>query len=380
MIIICEPQCIGFEHVKFNAALIKVIQYAYPNKKILFLSESEHSHYVRNILEINNTKIEFMEIEVPPRYQSNLKRFPSEFKIVKNVFNISKDIKADKILFSSITSPTLISIKILIRHFKGIKTIVIPHSILETINFRIPLDPRYTIFWFNFWISFFNTPNLIYLILGPSIKEALIQKMPYLKEYLYSIDLPYFFNNHEIKKYKKNHIITFGFLGVGGKSKGIDLFFKLAEEVRNENEKSKFIIIGHIIDEPYNKTNSVYIPSPNLPLKQEEYEDFIKEIDYAVFLYERDSYRLTASASLFDAFSHLKPVIALRNPYFEYYFDKMGDIGHLCDNYEEIRELIINNINRQPNERYINQQKNILKGRNQFGLDKLAKKIRDRWV
>ena len=42
MIIICEPQCIGFEHVEFNAALITLIQYAYPNKKILFLSESEH--------------------------------------------------------------------------------------------------------------------------------------------------------------------------------------------------------------------------------------------------------------------------------------------------------------------------------------------------
>ena len=237
MIIICEPQCIGFEHVEFNAALIKVVQYAYPNKKVLFLSESEHLHYVRNILEINNRKIEFMEIEVPPRNQSNLKRFPSEFKIVKNVFHLSNDIKADKILFSSITSPTLISIKILIRHFKGIRTIVIPHSLLETLNFRIPLDPRYIIFWF--WISFFNTPNLIYLILGPSIKDALIQKMPYLKEYLYSIDLPYFFKNNEIKKYKKNRIITFGFLGVGRKSKGIDRFFKLAEEVRKRKRKIK---------------------------------------------------------------------------------------------------------------------------------------------
>ena len=114
-----------------------------------------------------------------------------------------------------------------------------------------------------------------------------------------------------------------------------------------------------------------------MPLKQDEYEDFIKDIDYAVFLYDEDNYKLTASATLFDAFSHLKPIIALRNPYFEHYFDKMGDIGDLCDTYEAIKDLIISIVNNQPNERYINQQKNIFKGRNQFGLDKLAEKIRD---
>lgn len=378
MIIICEPQCIGFEHAEFNASLIKIVQHAYPNKKILFLSESEHLRYVKNILETNNEKIKFMEIKIPPR-RFNLKRFPSEFKIVKNVFNLSTTIKADRILFSSITSPILISIKILIQRFKGIRIMLIPHSLLELINSRIPLLPIETIFWLNFWISFFNTPNLTYLILGPSIKESLIQKMPHLKKYLISIDLPCLFKNQEIKKYKKNDILKFGFLGVGKKSKGIDIFIKLAHDVQKQNEKPKFIVIGHIIEGSYEKSY-VCIPSPKLPLKQEKYNEYIQEIDYAIFLYKKDSYKLTASGALFDAFSHLKPVIVLRNPFFEYYFDKMGDIGYLCDDYEELRDLIINIINNPPNERYINQQKNILNGRNQFRQDKLAKTLRDEWV
>ncbi len=377
MIIICEPQCIGFEHAEFNATLINIVQYAYPNKNILFLSESKHLEYVKNILE-NDKKIEFIEIKIPPR-QFNLKRFPPEFKIVKNVFNLSNNIKADKIIFSSITIPTLVSIKILIRHFKVIKTVVIPHNLLEEINSKIPLIPVETIFWPKFWISFFNTPNLIYLILGQSIKELLIQKIPHLEKYLLTIDHPCSFKNRKIQKNKKNDILKFGFLGVGKKSKGIDIFLKLAHEVQKENKKSKFIVIGHIIERSYKK-NSVYIPSPKLPLKQEKYNEYIQEIDYAIFLYKEDSYRLTASGALFDAFSHLKPIIALKNPFFEYYFDKMGDIGYLCNNYEEIKELTINIINHQPTERYINQQKNILKGRNQFKLDKLAKKIRDEWI
>ena len=332
--------------------------------------------YLREILESNNKKIEFMEINVPPQSQSNLKRFPLEFKVVKNVFQISDKINADKILFSSITSPTLIAIKILIRRFKDIKTIVIPHSILEVLNFWIPLIPTETIFWFKFWISFFNTPYLNYLILGPSIKEELIQKIPNLERYLYSTNLPFFFKNNKIKKYKKNDVLKFGYLGVGRKSKGIDLFLKLANDVPKEN--SKFIIIGPIIDGPY-VTNSVYVPSPELPLNEEKYEKYIKDIDYAILLYNEDSYTLTASATLFDAISHLKPIIALRTPFFEYYFNKMGDIGYLCNNYEEIKELITNIIDYQHIDRYIIQQKNILTGRNQFRLDKLAEKLRTEW-
>ena len=166
---------------------------------------------------------------------------------------------------------------------------------------------------------------------------------------------------------------------MGRKLKGIDLFFKLAQEVQNEIQNSKFIVIGHILEGSYIKNNSTYIPSPKLPLKQEKYDEYIKDIDYAIFLYKENNYKLTASATLFDAFSHLKPIIGLRNPYLEYYFEKMGDIGYLCDSYEEIKKLIIDIINQQPNERYMNQQKNILEGRNQFRLDKLAKKIRDEW-
>jgi len=42
MIIICEPQCIGFEHAEFNAALLSVIKHAFPDEEIMFVAEKEH--------------------------------------------------------------------------------------------------------------------------------------------------------------------------------------------------------------------------------------------------------------------------------------------------------------------------------------------------
>ena len=51
--------------------------------------------------------------------------------------------------------------------------------------------------------------------------------------------------------------------------------------------------------------------------------------------------RLVASATFLDALSYVKPGIYLRNPYVEYYFEQMGDIGYLCDSYEEMREVVL---------------------------------------
>ena len=36
MIIICEPQSIGFEHSQFNAAMITVVKYAFADEEVIF--------------------------------------------------------------------------------------------------------------------------------------------------------------------------------------------------------------------------------------------------------------------------------------------------------------------------------------------------------
>lgn len=170
---------------------------------------------------------------------------------------------------------------------------------------------------------------------------------------------------------------------MGHRNKGTDLFFKLAAEVHEEkhNGKSVFILIGPITDVEIKKmkTFDVMIPSPDNPLDRDEFEQYAARIDYAVFCYPCPSYRLAASGALFDAFSFAKPIIAIRNPFFEYYFEEMGDIGYLYDSYEEMKESIINIVDNFPADRYEQQRSNIIKNREKYSVQRLGMQFKELW-
>ena len=60
-----------------------------------------------------------------------------------------------------------------------------------------------------------------------------------------------------------------------------------------------------------------------------------------LFLYDKGSYKLTASGAILEAIWNQKPIIALHNYYFDYIFEKFGDLGFLCDSIDEL----VNKIN-----------------------------------
>jgi len=55
-------------------------------------------------------------------------------------------------------------------------------------------------------------------------------------------------------------------------------------------------------------------------------------------LYPNSSYELIASGAVLDAINIKKPILALKNNYFNYLFDKFGAFGYLA---ESVQELIL---------------------------------------
>jgi hypothetical protein len=381
MIIICEPQCVGFEHVEVNAALIAAIGCAFPQEEILFLAEEEHLERVSAKLEGQRVKIQFRETSVPPRNFSDLRRLPRELRLCKNVFDIAHNNAANKVLFTSITSPTLIAIKVLLRLFNEIECVATPHSILNSITKRP--SPKQTPFWFRFWLSVGNTKRLRYLVLSPYIEARLSVLLPKICEYVRSVDHPYFFDPEEDCRHLLNDPIRFGAFGVATRSKGADIFFAIANEVLHSGVGCvpEFVLVGHVADEAIGELpeDLVIVESSNIPLSREDYKTRAKSVDYALFLNNPDLYELVASGSLMDAFSYLRPIIALKQPLFEYYFKTMGDIGYLCENYGEVNRCIFNILANKPDERYRAQQRNILKGREQFSPTAVSPKLATLW-
>lgn len=377
----CELVCYGFEHSSVNAALIDVVSKAYPDEHIVFYGEKEHNALIEARISTDNHKVSFETITLPHRNANIDIRAVFDKAIINDILSIALSHHVKYVIF---TCTTLISIRLLrdkiSQGLGNIKIITVLHGILESI-----LNEK------NYW--FFNKNNqfknellknnsdaLSFLLLGPSIKKQLVELYPQLSRYCICIDHPYHYNPEFCHTPFKKKVISFGALGVLRKVKGSDKFFKLAKEMSNKKMQysPQFVCVGKVVDKKLRKFihNDVNVVSPDFALSSEEFERYVKQIDYAVFLHNPDSYRLTASGVLFDALSYGKPIIALDSPFFRYYFDLLGDIGYLCKNYDELKNTLIDLCKGNRLDEYEKQRKVIYQNRSMIDISILADKLR----
>lgn len=201
--------------------------------------------------------------------------------------------------------------------------------------------------------------NISFCVLGDCVIENLKLIIGKNIECFYSVDHPYFFNKNIDENINKNkNIVSFATIGELNIFKGLYSYINLLKKV-NIKDKS-FSIIGNTTDhiEELEKKN-IIIEGKKRNLDRREFENLISNIDYALYFYSSNKYKLTASGAIFDAINARKPIIALENDYFKYLFQKYGDIGYLCKDIDEMA-VIINNIRKEKKtnfnfENYINQ-------------------------
>jgi hypothetical protein len=360
--------------------LIATVADAFQEEGLLFLAEAAHIRYVKNLLDAHSVVVRYHATTIPPRGLQNYQRSAPDFHLCRTVFHAARKNHANTIIFCSVTTPDLISIKALLRSYKDIVCLVVPHDILQDVTRAPPLLPHRRFFSFRLWMSFGNTHRLRYVVLAPYVEERLKRYVPRVSTYVSFIDLPYFFSDDVSPEPFAHGAIRFGSYGIGSFEKGTDIFFRLAEEVQSTKttHKATFTQIGRIDerlkDVPH---GSVNIPSPDVPLDQEAYEKYSRCTDYGLFFHRPNAYELRASGALLDAFSFLKPIIALKNPLSKHYFKKMGDIGYLCENYNAARDTVLDILETRPTDRYRQQQENILTQRVQFSPAAVSVKFRN---
>jgi hypothetical protein len=189
--------------------------------------------------------------------------------------------------------------------------------------------------------------NVYFFVLGDNIKHNLKNHTPNsIFRRCCSIDQTYIFSHCKQKENTNNQAFFFGMVGQVRKGKSVSDYLSLARIFLSEiNEgKAAFSIIGSV------KTNreeiqaaKIEIPANSGSLSRTEYNQKISTLDYVLFFYDKDMYKFTASGPLIDALNFQKPVISLRNEYFEYMFDKYGEFGILVDSVEEMA-IVIKNI------------------------------------
>ena len=113
------------------------------------------------------------------------------------------------------------------------------------------------------------------------------------------------------------------------------------------------------------------------PLSREEFESRVRAATYVVIPARQERYRISMSASVLDAVSFVRPVIALRTDGLERWWKDLGDIGYLCDDLTGMESLMRSIAERFPSERYAAQRQRILQVRERFAPARIALRLRE---
>lgn len=199
---------------------------------------------------------------------------------------------------------------------------------------------------FHFFFKHINIgQKMHFIVLGHSIASNLKHIVSEKNEKRFvAVEHPYFFEAGFTTKHVIQGQMFLGTVGVLNEFKGFYRLQNLVELLREKIEEGRLSVsvIGRLENViPVHQDLIQYSTLGNSLLPREKFSQLICGLDYVLFLYNTESYKLIASGAIFDAISFGKPIIALRNDYFVAVFERCGEIGYLCSSLDEIFQLVV---------------------------------------
>lgn len=315
--IVCDLWAKDLEHYEFNKNILKILE---KHKDLKYFGEKSQ---IERLNEEGLKNIKFYQIN------NNFKN--RIIIILSYIFNILKlNIKSDKEIIILNGIPIII---LFCKLFLKKKIYIFLHDLN-----RLEIGKKGSYRYLSKIIRIKNNKNFKYIVLGEKIRERLIEIIPEIRENVYYIDHPYSFINKENNK-NLEEIKKIGTCGITNYLKGLKNIYQLIDKISKEKNKFNYKHLGKSTDD-INEKYIEYFPFKSSLIEKGLYEDLIEELDYILILYPINSYKLTASGVYFDCIKFNKPLLGLRNEYFEYMFEKYGEIGKLFDTIDEIIEYL----------------------------------------
>jgi hypothetical protein len=377
-ILLCEPQCAGLEHAMHNAAAIATACLARGDHEIIFLAEPHHLSAVRDLLKANIPdeifRIEFVPMEIPSRHSAGWRRLRAEKKWITQVDVLARHEVQAVIILSVINTSLWMLRRWMRRRRVTVPVLGVAHGVLASLAQRPPRRPWDRLLSLR-RVLLSDWPETFRLLtLGDSIRECLLEIQPELSTKVVSLDHPYFWSRTQPQEPSAGNTLRMGFLGYASRVKGADVFLRLAGELGREVSGAEFPLVG-FADAACGLPPELLAGIEPRPLAPMDYSRRVQELTYVLWTGRAEHYRLTASATFLEALSQVKPGIYLRNPYIESYFHRMGDVGYLCDDLDQMRRTVRSILADFPRERYRQQCRNILAGREIFEPKNLAPRL-----
>ena len=386
MIIFSELQMQGDKHVHVNSGLLNILIASFNEQNIDIFCDSKHKSELLKYVKINKF-LNFKTFEYTGvkelRKSATLTKTFRESLLAFKIFKAAKKKKIEVAVFASAFPFTAIILNFFSWIFNQ-RIIVGLHGDIGVLKLK---KNKITTIVYKYIVKLFfwtRPSNVIALFYGKTIEDELFKMFPRFKrKNVISIDHPY---NYEtellVNSLDKSNTVIIANIGTGLMNKNSHLLYQLAEmqKYNVENKKVKFIQVGNVSPEVLSHSNTyVSILNNNEFIPFSVFEENIKQADYFIYFFKNDSlYDLCPSGTFFDAIKYKKPIISLRNPFFEYYFKKLGNIGYLCNTVEEMSE-IIEGILLKKNDIYQEQIETLTKATQLLSIEKIQKIFIDQY-
>jgi hypothetical protein len=380
MVIMAELQMQGEKHVQVNSGLLKIVKNVFADKPLIVFCDNQHqTSILKNNVDVSLVKFETFKYTGDKEVRKIwlLSKIIREVSLSLKIFRRAKHENSKLIVFFSAFPFTALFLNFFAKIFEQ-RIIICLHGDIGVLSLK---RNKFTIRVFRNTIKFFfitRSSKTVLLFYGQPISEKFFEMYPsFRKDNTITIDHPY---NYEIvdklDSYSNSNIVIAN-IGTGIMNKNSHLFYKLAEMQRDSINlgRVKFVQIGNISSEVQSYSNKyVDLVNDNKFIPFDIFEEKVRQADYFIYFFSENTlYDLCPSGTFFDALKYRKPIISLSNPFFKYYFEKLGNIGYLCNSVDEMSVLITEIIENKRDENYFNQVNNLLLAQDKLSILNISK-------
>ena len=380
-------------HMVFNASIIKILQNIY-NENIDYYGIESNKNSVFELLSTEQQKIiVFHELVYSePFKKSTVFKFINYLKKEKHRHssfkNILKNTTQKDIIFLSITTFTSFLLFKFLKKKYSCNVVAFLHGDIDFLyNSNTSFEKLNK--WAHQLIFKIQADNFYYCVINKIARELLIKDRFLNSNELLHINHPVEVANKNFKNELSKSKLCVGHIGsLEFKRKQSHLFYKLAshfdKHIKLNAISFNAIGLSTLSMQAYKNefvNDLVGNESHDKPkyLDRTTFENELLKLHFAIFFYPTTEYVFRASGAITDAIALGIPIIALKHPYFNYLFSKGGDIGYLCDSFEDIRKVIdtLMKTDILQTDKYKQQIFNVKKLHSIFNLDYVGADLKD---
>lgn len=373
MIYVVEMIFGGENHFMANSSIVKILTGINGENKVEFYGDAEQGALIKKLYKNESINVNPLRVQGNPRLYFLPLFILYQLAYYLKIFRKCKP--GDAVVISCIFAVTHYLLKIIKKIFPKVRLLIILHGEVEFISGEKKPILKLLGKFLRKALAIKNDPSTKYLVYGESIRNNMIKSKYVNEDDIIAIDHPYNFQSDIVGLSNKRNEIIIGAVGTASAQKNSQYIFELGSSLKDLIFKSKLKlkIIGNLSPEIYSFANDfVEYSTRKTFIERLDFDYQILTLDYVVYFYDNNFYKFTASGAFFDAVKFEKPIISIDNDYINYYFKKFGNIGFLCKNLQEVKEVIQNIVLNPDHNCYLEQKKQLKKAKEVLSIESIT--------